>query len=157
MGTERTVAGILSPYGDRITVWEGVGEVGRGMSVGEVGMAQTYAILLDAPQGEPPRFLWVQEGTLTNLMSHQAIAKHNVFDARGVYLGRGGEDLKFPQSATPSPLTETLRRQDATFNVYRFPVRTGCLVEFRLPSDLTEDEAGRIASFIELLPTPKTR
>jgi hypothetical protein len=168
VGVERTVPGILSPYSGVLAVWSGIGEVERGINVGPVGMANTYAVLLDAPPGEPDRFLWVQEQLVTNLMAHQPILANSVFDARGKYLGKGGSDLDRSSTREPLPLMSLLppprqktrsempekETTQQTVGMTRsvLPVRPGIALELLLPEDLTAAEAERLANMVRLLP-----
>lgn len=91
------VEGLLDPYGNQFELWGCEGTVYKaGDSVPSVGMANTYAVRLDGPLDEKARYLWVQEGALTNLMAHQPIADKSVFDQSGRCVGRGGEALEPP-------------------------------------------------------------
>lgn len=165
MGVVRLVPGILSPYDGHISAWEKVGEIERGGRVGSLGMASTYAILLNGPETEPDRYLWVQEELVTNLMAHQPIRDHSVFDASGRYLGRGGEALDRAPMTAPLSLMEAIptrtsatpreSAQTPTSSMvdYVFPLRRGILIKISLPTDLTTSEASRLGAFLELLPT----
>lgn len=97
MSTFDVVPAILEPYDTQFSIWEGEGkEYKQHDLVPAVGMAPNYAVRLNAPPEEPPRFLTVQENRITNLMAHQPIPGASVFDQWGKYLGRGGEPLAAP-------------------------------------------------------------
>lgn len=152
MGGSRTVLGVLAPYTARVFVWEGE-DVGSGGSVGPLGMADTYAVKLDGPSGRPDRFAWVQECVLTNVMAHQPIEGASVFDARGRYLGRGGESLAAGNSPPlPVPTGSSVPRPNEPVR-YVFPLRRGVLVTLSLPADLSHREAERLGAFVQLLST----
>jgi hypothetical protein len=167
MPTERTCTEILAPYDGRIFVWGGSGPVSQGVVVGAVGQADNYAILLSAPEDAPDRFLWVQNGEVTAPMAHQPLNDRNVFDARGRYLGRGGEALDRTAAVAPIALIDAIptRRKETepapaaapSMATYVFPLRRGLLVTVELPSDLTQLEADRFGDFLKLLPVEGTR
>lgn len=97
MGTYDEVEGILDPYGSQFKLWGCEMAIYKtGDAVPNVGMADTYAVWLDAPPDQKTCFLWVQEGKITNLMAHQPISGKSVFDKWGKYLGAGGEKLASP-------------------------------------------------------------
>lgn len=117
MGMFDRVKGILPPYQDQFKLWECLDhEYEHGDLVPSVGMATTYAVLLKSSEPASPRYLWVQENRITNLMAHQPVPDANVFDKWGDYKGRQGVDYKPPQPAppkTPVSLAEQLQEADA--------------------------------------------
>jgi len=104
MGLFDVVEEVLEPYDQQFKLWgcEGV-FYKTGDSVPKVGMADTYAVLLNGSSSEKSRYLWVQEGKITNVMAHQPIVSRAVFDKWGRCLGRGGEELESPGL---NPVTE---------------------------------------------------
>jgi len=154
------VEGILGPYGAQLALWSRDGSIYRqGDSVPSVGMAETYAVRLDAPRETPPRYLWVQRSQITNLMAHQPIEGRSVFDARGRYLGRGGEELEDGTGAEEQvTILDMVRntRDDVVDGgprlTHRFHLRPGLVVHVDLPVDMTVAEARRLADFVLCLP-----
>lgn len=184
MGTSDTVPAILSPYSKEFRVWGCDGKAYKQHDlVPSVGMASTYAVLLDATETTAHRrFLTVQQNRITNLMAHQAIDGAAVFDVRGKYLGRGGGELdvtpqvslekavSMVEAATrraPPVSREILAETTeptATFlepppeeghvrcRLHRFWLREDLEIQIKLPLDLTDEEAERVAVFVTTLP-----
>lgn len=172
--TPDVVETILAPYSPCFCLWSKDGTSYRqGDHAGPVGLAKTYAVRLHGPDDAAPRFLWVQDGVLTNPMAHQPIAQAAVFDAWGRYLGRGGESLSAPgrgpvnslATAVPADAVEppseappTKPRaaapkaspRKATFS-HTFRLRAAFQVTLDLPNDLTEREANRLAAWVRSL------
>lgn len=160
-----TVEGIRSPYFKEFGLWGAQGkQYVETDDVPKVGMANTYAVKLDAPASTALRYLWVQEGKITALMAHQPITNANIYDTQGNYLGRPGQP---PSASIPpaTPVTPAMRQalQSGTFEVqnppkssdkvgHTFRLRPDLNVEIPLPPDLTKKEARRLAKFIRLLP-----
>lgn len=177
MGVHSDVEGIPEPYDPQFKLWDEARTYRLGDEVPEVGMASTYAVRINAPPGEPARFLTVQEGKITNLMAHQPVYGKSVFDKWGAYLGRGGEQLDdpapnpvdealglveqiMPAKKPPSPedeidaaLDEILNRPSPVPLEHRFWVREGFEATLKLPADLTAEEVDRLVEFVQLLPT----
>ena len=183
MGSPATVPAILPPYSCEFGLWGTEGKTYQQHDlVPTVGMAETYAVMLDSTQPQPHRFLTVQENRITNVMAHQPVDGRSVFDPRGRYLGRGGGELDVtPQvplekavsvveAATRRPaavsgeiLAETAERV-ATFleppsenaevpcHLHRFWLREDLEIKIKLPLDLTDEEAERVAVFVTTLP-----
>jgi hypothetical protein len=182
MGTYDEVEGILDPYGNQFKLWDCEMSIYKsGDAVPNVGMADTYAVWLESPPDQKTCFLWVQEGTITNLMALQPIGGKSVFDKWGKFLGVGGEKLEAP---SPGPVAEVMgilsealgrplekaknRVDDLLEEVekqvedlesapsetihHRFQLRTDYIVKFKLPADLTGGEAKRLATFLKTLP-----
>lgn len=181
MGLPDTVPGILAPYLCEFRVWGCEGKTYKQHDlVPSVGMADTYAVLLQPSGGGAARFLTVQENRITNLMAHQPIDGRSVFDARGRYLGRGGEELDLAEYVTldnavsmvemasrPRPpvppvkakmeepaatFLEPPREQEGASRVHRFWLREDLEIKLELPVDLTDEEAERVAAFVTTLP-----
>lgn len=169
--TADQVPDILPPYDRNFYVWDGTGRQYKQHDlVPDVGMAQTYAVLLVSDQDARPQFLTVQDNRITNLMAHQPIPGASVFDPRGKYLGRGGEPLAAAGSpGEVVPLVELAQRVEeetqeptATFLEppperassleHVFWLREGVEARIALPADLTKEEADRLANFVALLP-----
>lgn len=103
-----TVEAILAPYDPRLGLWaRGGRKFTQGDKVPSVGMAVTYAVRLHAPTHKPARYLWVQDGVITNPMAHQPISDASVFDAWGRYLGCGGSPLDPPGMPPPALVVDT--------------------------------------------------
>lgn len=168
MGMFDQVEGILDPYDSQFKLWHAEGSVYQhGDIVPDVGMANTYAVRLNAPGGVPARYLTVQEGKITNLMAHQAVYEKSVFDKWGSYLGRGGGPL---EESGPGPVEEAIALVDAVSlrktkpkpNVtkpevapllaHRFYLRSDLEIEIQLPADFDVAEAERVAAFVKTLP-----
>ena len=97
MGMFDTVEGIIDPWDPAFKVWSNeLTHYKSGDEVPKVGMADTYAIRINAPAGVKPMYLWVQEGKITNVMAMQPIYQKSVFNKWGKYLGQGGEELDEP-------------------------------------------------------------
>lgn len=95
MRTPDTVAGILDPYENQFELWNNNGnEYESGSPVPAVGMAASYSVQLVGPPDAKRMFLQVQDGRITNLMALQPLGGRSVFDPRGRYLGRGGQELE---------------------------------------------------------------
>lgn len=120
MGLYDSVEGILPPYQNQFKLWGCTDATYKhGSLVPVVGLAKTYAVLLKSDGAASPRYLWVQENNITQLMAHQPIHDHNVFDKWGNYLGRAGSDYKpkeVPPPAQAKSLLEQLSEQDAKRN-----------------------------------------
>ena len=179
MGVCSEVEGILEPYDPQFKLWDEARTYRPGEDVPDVGMASTYAVRINAPPGEPARYLTVQEGKLTNLMAHQPVHGRSVFDKWGGFLGVAGQDQleepgpnhieqamgileeALPKAREPAPLRET-REPTTMLNpdagppmlAHKFHVRTDLEIEIPLPWDLTEAEAERVAAFVRTLPIP---
>jgi hypothetical protein len=163
-GKPDEVLGILEPYSGLVSIWTRDGSgFHQGDKVPAVGRAQTYAIVLDAPVGSPRRFLWVQAGKITNLMAHQPIEGRSVFDARGRYLGSGGDVLDDPSPLTaaipslvelafPTRVHDPATHGHGATLIHSFRLRPDFTVSVELPVNLSEKEAERLADFMLCLP-----
>lgn len=99
MGRPDRVRGIISPYDDTFHCWgEGGNEYLQRESVPPVGVAETYAIRLNAPPKQKPKYLWVHDLKITAVMAHQPIEGKSVFSKWGEYLGTGGGTLQEPRT-----------------------------------------------------------
>jgi len=166
MGMYDEVEGILEPYDRQFKVWNDVGAVyQQGDEVPDVGMANTYAVRLNAP-GAPARYLTVQEGKITNLMAHQPVYGKSVFDKWGSYLGRGGEKVDEPgpshvqeglsllEMATPKRPAPAVIYPDGTppMITHKVHLRADLTIDLTLPVDLNDDEAERLSEIVKALP-----
>lgn len=178
-----TVEVILAPYDSRLGLWTREGrKFTQGDKVPSVGMAVTYAVRLHAPTHKPARYLWVQDGVITNPMAHQPILDALVFDAWGRYLGRGGDHLDPP--GTPPPPTILVDESEGVRAVWpekvpppparaegapparaegvspklihSFRLRPDLEIQLLLPRDLTEEDVGRLCAFLRVLPFKET-
>jgi len=209
--TPDTVAGILDPYGNQFELWNNNGsEYEAGALVPAVGMAASYSVQLVGPPDARRTFLQVQDGRITNLMALQPLGGRSVFDPRGRYLGRGGQELEpMRMASNPKPpdiitavkrMTEELPSDvpqaveqvrdpgqvpieersigqlisemkaldaeppkpaphpypDFDFLTHRFHLRSEFEVALQLPEDLTQEEAERMALWIQALPFDKS-
>jgi hypothetical protein len=160
---------ILDPYDRRIRVWDRDGRsYTQGDKVPAVGMAVTYAVRLYGPADAPARYLWVQDGVITNPMAHQPITHASVFCAWGRYLGRGGDPLEAPSTGTVGPkhvLGETPVEAPPTAGIvsapsilrHSFHLRPNFKVRVDLPSDLDEHDVARLTTFLSSLPFARLR
>lgn len=165
--TSDVIDGIIAPYLPDLAVWGRDGTTYRqGDQVPSLGMAETYAVLLDAPDEAPARYLWVQRGKITNLMAHQPIEGSSVFDVRGRYLGRGGETLedvaKNPEDPFRGWISDIVKRAhegnadaEGPARTHQFYLRPDFVVSVELPVDMTTAEARRLADFVLCLPFPR--
>lgn len=159
---------IREPYDPRFQLWKREGlRLEQGDKVPIVGMAPTYAVRLHSQVPAPARYLWVQDGVITNPMAHQPIGDASVFDAWGRYLGRGGSPLdppatgtweqvlirEFSPSSSPSPV-EASPTPTATTEMlmHRFHLRQDLEIQVSLPADLDERDVGRLCVFLRSLP-----
>jgi hypothetical protein len=107
MGTFDTVKGILDPYDDQFKCWDQhLNDYTVGDLVGCVGIAETYAILINSPEDVPPRFVWVKDRVLGATMAHQPIEGKPIFDKWGGYLGMGGDFVVKPTKKSGSAKIE---------------------------------------------------
>jgi hypothetical protein len=167
------VPGILPPYDRQVSVWNGGHEYKQHDLVPDVGMAKTYSVLLNAPEGSHPRFLTVMDNRITNLMAHQPVYDASVFDRWGKYLGRGGGELELPgpSGVEPVSMVELATRprlavvtteraltppeppsEGAASRHHSFWLREDLKIKLELPVDLTDEEAERVAVFVTTLP-----
>lgn len=155
------ITDVLPPYSGAVSVWKLGGKtVSQGSEVPQVGMASNYSILLDSEGAPHRRFTWVQDNKVTASLAHQPLHGASVFDARGTYLGQGGETLQLPlpHSEGPKSLVEEVMRQSPTPRkpwptlVHRFRLRRDFEVQFTLPEELTRVDLERLVAFLRLLP-----
>lgn len=123
MGTPDYVEGVQDPYDSQVKCWnEDSSTYKQDDEVPPVGIAETYAIFLNAP-GHPPRFVWVHELKITAAMAHQPIEKSPVFSKWGEYLGTGGEELedpgKGPVAEAATSMIEMLEKMNAPKKVHQ--------------------------------------
>jgi hypothetical protein len=175
MGMYDTVLGLPPGYDSQFKCWDCLmHEYSKGDTLPPVGIATTYSIELNiAEKGHPPAFLIVNEGVLVEPIAPDPATGAPVFDKWGKYLGHGGTMLERPEhpmeaalktqaAMAPWTVKEGLstkkddapvpsKRQERTLT-HELRLREDFVVKVKLPHDLSENEAERLALWMQALP-----
>ena len=179
MGMYDTVRGIPEGYDSQFKCWDcDMNEYNQGDEIPSVGIAKTYSIELNAEKGHAPGYLIVTEGRLVHPLAPDPANGAPVFDKWGKYLGHGGAMLERPEhpieaalakhaamtpwtvkeglasEETPEPPQEIPREGASTNQVvsHQLRLRPDFMVKVKLPPDLSENEADRLALWMQALP-----
>ena len=178
MGTYDTVMDIPDGYDNQFKCWGStMEEFNKGDEVGPCGLAETYSIQLQVNDPKkPPYFLIITKNRITDPLAPDPVKGAPVFDKWGKYIGHGGGMLERPEhpmetARATGPWTVKAREPDepeeprgrVTMSVpenrketekftHALRLRRNFVVKIKLPADLTEQEAARLASWMEALP-----
>lgn len=172
MGTYDTVMDIPDGYDNQFKCWGStMEEFNKGDEVGPCGLAETYSIQLQVNDPKkPPYFLVVTENRITDPLAPDPAKGAPVFDKWGKYIGHGGEMLERPENpvetalatapwtvketprGTQEPTPEPENAKEMEKLTHQLRLRRNFVVKIKLPADLTEQEAARLASWMEALP-----
>jgi hypothetical protein len=181
MGMYDTLTGVPENYDATVKCWDcTMAEFKVGDAVPAVGIAQAYSIQLGAEPTISPRFVIIEALKILTVGAPDPATGTPVFDKWGKYIGHGGKHLARPENpmtkaldqaimgqawtvqkseAKPSPVATpkgTPSELHAHAVTHQLRLRDNYGVKLKLPKDLTEEEADRLASWIRALPISRS-
>lgn len=179
MGMYDTLAGVPENYDATVKCWNCTMVVFNiGDKVPPVGIAEAYSVQLGAEPTLSPRFVIIEALKIVSVTAVDPAKGAPVFDKWGKYLGHGGKHVARPEqpkvtnesltgvawtvrkkAAPPksSSVPKQERKEPAVHVVtHQLRLRNNFGVHLKLPTDLTEEEADRIASWVKALPISRS-
>jgi hypothetical protein len=176
MGMYDTLEGVPEGYDSQLKCWDcTMAEFKLGDEVSPVGIATTYSIQLGGEK-LAPMFILVEELKIKVIGAPDPLTGAPVFDKWARYVGHGGMHLERPEHPIKTALNEALmspwtvqknsevkapvkappkqERKEPTVPIvtHQLRLRERFGVHLKLPTDLTENEAERIAAWVRALP-----